>query len=253
MRKTIITSVIGLLLMVAASLAYGASGNVSSTLHNLSAPGTPFYKGPAARAYYAGSVSSGGETQVCVFCHTPHNAAIGQPLWNRATPTSTFNMYTSASLTSVARAVNAPGGESLMCLSCHDGVSALNVVHNMPTGTGTPAGSLTIAGSNLVPMISGLPTTIGKDLTNDHPISFSYAAAQAETPTKLNDINTAKLKGIRFSGPNGDMIECSSCHDPHVAYGNDSHGNSIGGDPSLRPFLRVTNNGSQLCFACHNK
>jgi hypothetical protein len=197
------------------------------------------------RAYYATT-----ETQVCVFCHTPHNATSQQPLWNRERPSTVFNTYTAAQLTTVARAVTAPGAESLMCLSCHDGVSAINVVHNKPAGAATT----TITMSGGVTNLAISSTSLGSNLTNDHPISFSYTAAQAEAgATKLFPIATAKGVGVRFFGAKSDMLECSSCHDPHIAYGFDRKGNAIGGDPNLRPFLNVRNDGSFLCFACHNK
>lgn len=241
MKKTIVAAVAGMMLMASGTAVFAASGNVKNTLHNLAAG-----SGPALRAYYANT-----ETQICVFCHTPHNAGAQRPLWNRNQPSHAFNTYTAANLTNTARAVTAPGGESLMCLSCHDGVSALNVVHNMPSGTGTATGSATISTTAANLAISS--TSLGSNLTNDHPISFSYTAAQAETPTKLVPIGTAKLNGVRFFGPKGDMLECTSCHDPHVVYGTDRKGNSIGGNINLRPFLAVRNDGSFLCLSCHNK
>ena len=38
--------------------------------------------------------------QICIFCHTPHNANVegGAPLWNRRFSTVTFSRYSSATL-----------------------------------------------------------------------------------------------------------------------------------------------------------
>ena len=73
-----------------ANLSFTAQGdkesNVSQTVHNLSATGT-------------GSVTTtGGQTEVCVFCHTPHGATTfpGAPLWNRSV-NDTYTPYTSSS------------------------------------------------------------------------------------------------------------------------------------------------------------
>ena len=64
-----------------------STSDVASTPHNLSVDGP-------------GTVRASSETQVCVFCHTPHGAtnSPGTPLWNRALSGQTYTTYSSSSL-----------------------------------------------------------------------------------------------------------------------------------------------------------
>lgn len=269
MKKTFLTVLAGLLAVVATSLAFAAAGNVAYTVHNMS-------KDEPTGGVMGRYIKSAGEDQICVFCHTPHNAQPNRPLWNKVMPTQAFNMYTSsATLSSAAKLATAPSAESLLCLSCHDGRTAINVLHNTTNPYAVPAGSNKVVDlSNIgddtqhtiadfsfgdgglyrpnLGKIAGDPN-YGGNLTNDHPISFSYKDAQAEKPAQLNEVVDAR---IRFYGGAAKRIECGSCHDPHVNYGADRMGNTwLTGnpDPTLRPFLRMGNVGSALCFACHNK
>ena len=79
-------------IMLCGSAAYlvahaQTTSDVASTPHNLSAEGP-------------GAVGATSETQVCVFCHTPHGAtnSPGAPLWNRALSGQTYTTYSSSSL-----------------------------------------------------------------------------------------------------------------------------------------------------------
>jgi len=64
----------------------GRIADIRNTPHNLSATSP-------------GSVKATTETQVCVFCHTPHGATQGAtPLWNRQLSGQTYTPYTSSSL-----------------------------------------------------------------------------------------------------------------------------------------------------------
>jgi hypothetical protein len=256
-------------------IATGADNNIRYTVHNMSNNGFGI-----GRYIY-----SNHEDQVCVFCHTPHNAKPVVPLWNKVLPTQAFNMYTSSStLSPTAKLVTTPGPESMLCLSCHDGRTAINVLHNTSNtfvqtsgtdkvvdmggggpdiysdGITTPAGIALGAygfsnyGANLGKLNDGSNITdslYGGNLTNDHPISFSYTKVQGED-SKLQTAVYAESKGIRFFG--GDKrLECSSCHNPHVAYGWTTMGATGVGDPTLKPFLVRDNIGSALCLACHDK
>lgn len=73
--------------------------------------------------------------EVCVYCHTPHagNTTTAAPLWNRTMPNAFYNNYNSVTLDG---AIVAPGVNSLTCLSCHDGVTAIDSVINMPGSGG---------------------------------------------------------------------------------------------------------------------
>ena len=72
--------------------------------------------------------------EVCVYCHTPHNARTdaGAPLWNRADPETNYTLYSSDSLRSQP---GQPGPKSMVCLSCHDGTISVDAVINAPQGT----------------------------------------------------------------------------------------------------------------------
>ena len=67
----------------------------------------------------------------CVYCHTPHgaNSAVAAPLWNRTIKATTYTTYNTPSLT---QPVSQPGINSLTCLSCHDGQTAIDSIINMP-------------------------------------------------------------------------------------------------------------------------
>jgi predicted CXXCH cytochrome family protein len=172
--------------------------------------------------------SGTGADQVCIYCHTPHNANGNAmvPLWNHATTTQTYTVYSSNTLNAT---VGQPGATSntKACLSCHDGSVALDNF-----GTGRTGSTNNVTGSAL----------LGTALNNDHPVSFTYNAALATTdgglvsPDVAGAWVNATLKEIPlFSG----QLECASCHNVH----DNTKGN----------FLRVSNGGSALCLKCHVK
>ena len=127
----------------------GASNLVSDgiigTRHNLTMSyligGTGL--GPGVMEF---SMNAYGE--VCVYCHTPHGAnnssGAGMPLWNRTVnPGLSYILYSepegSAPTTlqlAGEQTVTHPGPASLTCLSCHDGVTAIDSIINMPGSGG---------------------------------------------------------------------------------------------------------------------
>jgi len=175
---------------------------------------------------------AGGE--ICVACHTPHNAATiaEAPLWNHALTSKTFALYTSPSLDAT---VAQPDGSSKLCLSCHDGTVALD-------SFGTTTGTI---------FMSGSPAVGADDLGNDHPISFTFDATLATTDGSLHDpAATTVTIGAGTDSKTGNIdevmllggkLQCASCHDVHNKFTN---------GPTL---LRVANTGSALCLTCHNK
>ncbi|MBF0428335.1 MAG: cytochrome c3 family protein [Magnetococcales bacterium] len=72
--------------------------------------------------------------EVCVYCHTPHgaNENIAAPLWNRTFKDTTYQTYDQLGTSTLTATVNAPGLNSLTCLSCHDGTVAIDSIINMP-------------------------------------------------------------------------------------------------------------------------
>lgn len=182
--------------------------SIVNSPHNLSASGP-------------GKIKSTNEQEVCVFCHTPHNAAPIQPLWNRDLPVNAYKVYSSSSLVATP---GQPTGSSKLCLSCHDGTIALGSVlsSNQP---------LTMA--NGVMTLPPGATNLGTDLSGDHPISFTYDSNLATKNGNLVDPGALPTQVKLESG----QLQCASCHDPH----NDSLGN----------FLVMSNGNSQLCTSCH--
>ena len=219
-----------------------------------------------------------GET--CVYCHTPHAANpnfAGAPLWNKNSTASTadnaFVLYgatvAGAQGTTIAgTAVGNTGGvvnaPSMACLSCHDGVSAVNSVVNAP-GAGYSAGGDGLIGSTAATISDALLVSnvladlgnAGVDLSNDHPISVPYpvGGTAATNPASLI-LSTTALAGTWAGASTIDdllrttagvaYVECGSCHDPHDGATSYILNESV-------YFLRTSNNNSALCVGCHEK
>ena len=170
---------------------------------------------------------SGG--RICIVCHTPHNAdmtASDAPLWNHEVTAAVFTPYSSAWLNAT---VGQPTGVSQLCLSCHDGTVAVD-------SFGGAVGTVNIAAINV-------NADLGTDLSDTHPVGFTYDAALATTDGALFDPTTqaTALGGtIQTDLLVNDQMECSSCHDVHNQYG---FGN----------LLKISNGGSALCLTCHDK
>ncbi|MDK2970499.1 MAG: hypothetical protein PWP23_254 [Candidatus Sumerlaeota bacterium] len=169
--------------------------------------------------------------QICIFCHTAHNAdtsVVDAPLWNHATTNRTYQVYNSPSLDAT---VAQPSGESRLCLSCHDGTVAVD-------SYGGNAGVIFLGGD----------LAIGADeLTNDHPVSFVYDDALAATDGELHEPSgTPSGLGSTISDDMlfNNRMECASCHDVH----NGASAEVI--DDNL---LVISQTSSQLCLTCHDK
>jgi hypothetical protein len=229
--------------------------NISMTKHNLSVNSN-------------NAVKATTESQVCVFCHTPHGADNSQtvPLWNRKLNSgASYQVYTSASLQS--ETVLAPGGASKLCLSCHDGTVALGAV-SVANGQLNP--TIAISGAQpdgTMPVGAGAQTgftrRIGTNLSNDHPISFTFNTALASADGELRNPAAVSHIGTRSDGVYPQLpldhegkMQCTSCHDPHLFDSNDPN----------RKFLRANRlqkttpaggnfdtNNDMICLGCHDK
>src|ERR1035438_10544635 len=105
----------GAIFSLAALTALGQNPqSIVFTKHNLSISGP-------------GSLRSSTESDICIFCHAPHNTTGEGPLWNHELSHATYTPYTSSTLKA---AVDQPTGASKLCLSCHDGTVALGMVAN---------------------------------------------------------------------------------------------------------------------------
>lgn len=253
-------------LLSASTAAYAERiSDIRNTKHNFSATVLPDLPDGAVREAQATS-----ESQICAFCHTPHAATLAPqaPLWNRTLSTATYTPYTSTSIDAVD--LGQPEGKSKLCLSCHDGTLALgsvNVLNRVEdaqidfTGSGIGAGDVIPAGQG---SSTGFTRRLGIDLTNDHPISFTFDSAQAERDGELFDPAVVSHIGDRVRGEHSPVlplengqVECISCHDPHI---RDTSGENI-------KFLRVNRFQSEvppvdkqfdaqndiICLGCHDK
>ena len=133
-------------------------------------------------------------------------------------------------------------------------------------------------------LISGA-ALIGTNLANDHPIGIQYCGGGLTgSGTVVNgdckdgdfvrpatrtingnqifwvDTGTAGANEKqrtdlplyqRDTGNLGPMVECASCHDPHVSTGQAGPANS--GQVAGETFLRISNAQSAVCTACHVK
>jgi predicted CXXCH cytochrome family protein len=173
----------------------------------------------------------GGATQICGVCHTPHNgnqAVANAPLWDHTLTSATYTIYSQAATDATMPAGTGITGISRLCLSCHDG-------------------SVAVTGTTFINSID--PTAnVGLDLSNDHPIGFTYNTALAGVDLELEDPAT-KVSGLAGGGfitgdlLFSDILECASCHDVHNG----------GNAPTNTKLLRLSLTGSALCLTCHKK
>ena len=110
---------------------------------------------------------------------------------------------------------------SLICLACHDGVTAsdLPTVHKEFETDYEASNSL--------------------NSNRSHPVMIAYTEGVAglrskETPTD-NWSNANNINDLLRDG----KIECGSCHNPH--------------DKKEGMYLKHSNENSELCFTCHDK
>jgi predicted CXXCH cytochrome family protein len=166
------------------------------------------------------SAAGYGSTQLCIFCHAPHNAQTipEAPLWNHQSTTATYTLYSGPGTMNAT--VGQPGAVSKLCLSCHDGTVAIGNFGTVTTDTHR------ITGKSL----------LGTDLSNDHPIGFTYDNALAAADGYLVVPSIVVTAGLPLFS---NKMECSTCHGVH--------------DNTNAPFLRKTNTASALCLTCHIK
>jgi len=189
------------------------SASIVISKHNLSISGP-------------GEVKSTTESRICVFCHTPHNAHRDIPyLWNRSDQTTNYTPYQSSTMYA---AIGQPTGASKLCLSCHDGTIALGAVLSQATEIPFAGGFRTLPNTR--------PSYLGTDLSDDHPISFSYQTSIDQGNSELAVTNALPTE---ISLDDGGQLQCTACHDPH--------------DNTWGNFLVMSNQFSALCTGCHIK
>ena len=201
-----------LALAVAAAPAAAQRPGIASAAnkHNLSTTGP-------------GPIKSATVTEICVFCHAPHNTRPQRPLWNQELSGEAFTPYASST---IAAQPGQPTGASKLCLSCHDGTVAMGRTMN--------GGTLSLSGTDQGRLPVGSPSIIGTNLSNDHPISFAPVPGPQITMPPQGDAVALDRNG---------QLQCTSCHDPHEQ----------DRDQTTRKFLVKSNQASGLCVTCHRK
>ncbi len=234
-------------LVPAVALAQG----ITNTRHDMSFASTT--AGP--------KTTSAGQTQTCIYCHTPHKSLQQALIWNHNLAVGTRG-WTAGSLTTSNTALPAAiSASSMRCLACHDGTVGLGNVNNV--GNGTP-GTIVMSGPVTAGYLIG-NGAVGNEMLNNHPVSVPYAGATYQTivsgavttgtfdyqatsntgcDTPSGWCTAAATNGIRIylygTAANNVGIECGSCHEVHNKYGG-------------QYFLRAPAAGSALCLACHEK
>jgi hypothetical protein len=130
----------------------------------------------------------------------------------------------------------------------------------------------------------GFIANLGVDLSNDHPIGIQYCGGGLSgagavvsgtckdgdfKPLQTQTINSNQVFWVDTGGTGkqrtdlplysrtgadaalGPLVECASCHDPHVNAGD--AGPATTGQTSGATFLRISNASSAVCTACHVK
>ena len=185
------------------------SADISNSKHDFSTSGSG----------QGQSENSSGE--VCNTCHAPHSpsdAAKG-PLWDHAvTAVTNFDVYGDPNGT-INATLGQPGTSSLLCLSCHDGTVAID---SFGGATGTAF------------LDSSDSTWVGSDLSDDHPIGFTWDDSLTDNDGELQAVGGSNDLPLFDS-----KMECATCHNAH--------------DGAATNFLRADNAGSALCTSCHIK
>jgi predicted CXXCH cytochrome family protein len=175
----------------------------------------------------------------CKGCHAPHNGALANGgtsgdtalilLWSRnfPNPSHTFGVYDSATMANKAAEL---GGSaltsdtdvrmySLLCLSCHDGVTS-SFSPSMQT-TNMVGSSSSFGG--------GAYQSFG--LTNDHPVNMTYDPTK---DTLLQPVASVTATLPLYGSTN--TVQCGTCHEPH---------NNVNSN-----YLRMAND-TTICTICH--
>jgi mono/diheme cytochrome c family protein len=225
MKKMLLLTIA--LVLVAAGVASAAS--IVGTAHDM-------------RTYF--STGAGITTQVCVYCHTPHMPAgrTQDPLWNHTLSTQGgYGVYGSSTMNAAPTAMTGSDGSvGSLCMSCHDGTVAVNTLWKQPTD-GAVGSTRNALGNTVLNATLQVATSaggyLGTDLSNDHPVNFTYDAALVGQDKGLNPVASVVAAGLPLF--TGSSMQCATCHNVH--------------DNQYVPFLRASNAASALCLVCHIK
>lgn len=179
------------------------------------------------RAGSSAQVRSANSNNACIFCHTPHNSAPANYLWNHTLSTRDFPTYSSSTMQSTVTGI-LPQDVSKLCLSCHDGTIALGDTVN--------DGAISFVQGDNYTLPASSSSNLAGDQTfaNDHPFGFVPRVGPETVNPGVSDAVRLDRSG---------KLQCTSCHDPHKE----------DADPTTRKFLVKNNQASALCLTCHQK
>lgn len=205
-----------LLIVMLCVLAVTAKAQVSGDVlgsHNLSLSGTSPVK---------------GALDPCLFCHVPHSGVqtSNGALWSQTLSSQVYKSYGSTTLHNSSQQPML-GGDSSLCLSCHDGTVAV--------GQTVPSGQIQMSG-NMFPA-----DKFGTDLQGSHP--FSLKTPLVDAPDLVQSLTTTHTTADPLHAVNliNNDVECTSCHTPH----------SQMVDTISKNFLVRDSSSGQLCLSCH--
>lgn len=227
--KNIIITTIAAASICIAGMGYG--GSIRGSKHDLSSSGGILDR----------SVNT---EQVCIFCHTPHNAdrtVPGAQLWNKKLSDTVYELYSSDTMHSTP---HQPSGADKLCLSCHDGTVAVNQLYNNPEETGNQPPTMGYGNELSIDGKIKSGANLTDVLSDDHPTSMQYPHYGnphfSGTPNdELIDPVDEKGSGLDPLLLRSGEMKCVSCHDPH--------------DDTRALFLRKDNAGANLCMTCHEE
>lgn len=180
---------------------------------------------PGSKHDLAVAAESMSSAATCYICHSPRNSLSQKsPLWVSGTSSQQFSQYNSDEEMNY-NILSADGGV-LICLSCHDGTFAEKSIY---------------IESALHPAEQLDPSWTGKGIGfgEDHPVNIVYFDYEADSEIRpaISDaeVSDGRLSLTLYNG----RVQCGSCHDVHNGQGDS--------------FLRISNEGSQLCLVCHLK
>ena len=212
------------------------------------------------------------QKRLCAYCHTPHhaifvgsagnNGADTLPLWSHQVTNLNFTPYASSTFTPRGGQSMSPDpltGSSRLCMSCHDGVTAVdNYVDNF---------SLTKNNHAMIPLASppypGMPI-ISNFGNKSHPIGFAmtdvipgYPGSTHPDPSNIQPLIDSSRFIINtnrdYGGPTiisrlsqGAIMTCSTCHDVHNSL---NKGVDIANPQNYLIYGTQSNSG--ICLSCH--
>ena len=165
---------------------------------------------------------------LCNYCHIAHKVAastypanIGPLLWNHSlSSVSAYGVYTSdifqtynTDIADLGPLNTGAYNTSNMCLSCHDGTVAIASFYDYSDAQALNGKTYGLNGGQVLTMPTDATV---KDLTNTHPVNFTYynapwiAQAGVRAPAALWSVDGAGSVPLE----NG-KVQCWTCHDAH--------------------------------------